>query len=61
MSELTRDGTAEPVSRDEIFGREREQGKKHSSCAADHEQVWQPYPIHPYFTESVDHICIHNF
>ena len=31
MSRLTRDGTAEPVSRDQILRRERGQGKKHIS------------------------------
>ena len=34
MSRLTRDGTAEPVSRDQF--------------SADHEQDWQPYPVDPY-------------
>ena len=29
MSRLTRDGTAEPVLRDQILRRERGQGKKH--------------------------------
>ena len=38
MSRLTRDGTAEPVSRDQILRRERGQGKKHISfCSAGHE------------------------
>ena len=31
MSRLTRDGTAEPVSRDQILRRERGQGRKHFS------------------------------
>ena len=39
------DGTAGLVSRDQIFSRERGQGKKYFSCEADHEQVWQPYPV----------------
>ena len=30
MSRLTRDGTAEPISRDQIFRRERGQGKSFS-------------------------------
>ena len=42
MSRLTRDGTAEPVSRDQILRRERGQGEFHFPCAADHEQDWQP-------------------
>ena len=48
MSRLTRDGTAEPVSRGQILRREREQGNILSSCSADHEQDWQPYPVDPY-------------
>ena len=47
MSRLTRDGTAEPVSRDQILRCERGQGKK-KSCSADHEQDWQRYPVDPY-------------
>ena len=42
MSRLARDGTAEPVSRDQILRRERGQG------SADHEQDWHPYPVDPY-------------
>ena len=38
MRRLTRDGTAEPVSRDQIIRRERGQGKFHFPCLADHEQ-----------------------
>ena len=37
MSRLARDGTAEPVSRDQILRRERGQGNIHFSCSADHE------------------------
>ena len=38
MSRLTRDGTAEPVSRDQILRRERGQRIIHFPCsAADHE------------------------
>ena len=48
MSRLTRDGTAEPVSRDRILRRERGQGNINFSCSADHEQDWQPYPVDPY-------------
>ena len=43
MSRLTRDGTAKPVSRDQILRRERGQGNVHFPCSADHEQDWQPY------------------
>ena len=46
MSKLTRDGTAEPVSRDQILRRERGQRIVHFPCsAADHEQDWQPCPV----------------
>ena len=48
MSRLTRDGSAEPVSRDQILRRERGQGNIHFSCSADHEQDWQPYPVDQY-------------
>ena len=44
MSRLTRDGTAEPVSRDQILRRERGQGNIHFPCSADLVQDWQPYP-----------------
>ena len=48
MSRLTRDGTAEPVSRDQILRRERGQGNIQFPCSADHEQDWQLYPVNPY-------------
>ena len=48
MSRLTRDGTAEPVSRDQILKRERGQGKVHCPCSADHEQDWYPHSVDPY-------------
>ena len=48
MSRLTRDGTAKPVSRDQILMHERGQGSIHLPCLADHEQGWQPYPVDPY-------------
>ena len=35
LTRLTRDGTAEPVSRDQIHRRERGQGDIHFSCSAD--------------------------
>ena len=47
-SKLTRDGTAEPVSRDQILRRERGQGNINFPCSADHEQDRQPYPVDPY-------------
>ena len=45
MSRLTRDGTPEPVSRDQILRRERGQGNVHFPCSADHEQDWQPRTV----------------
>ena len=46
MRKLTRDGTAEPVSRDQILRHERGQRINHFPCsAADHEQDWQPCPV----------------
>ena len=56
MSRLTRDGTAEPVSRDQILRHARGQGNVHFPCSADHEQDWQPYPVDPY---SAIHTYIH--
>ena len=47
MSRLTRDGTAEPVSREQILRRERGQENCHFPCSADHEQDWQPYTVDP--------------
>ena len=49
MRRLTRDGTAEPVPRDQVIRRERGQGNIHFPCSADdHDQGWQPYPADPY-------------
>ena len=55
MSRLTRDGTAEPVSRDQILKHARGQGNIHFPCSADHEQDWQPYPVDPYPAICDDH------
>ena len=49
MSRLTRDGTAEPVSRDRILRRKQGQENINFPCSADHEQDWQPYPVDNYF------------
>ena len=61
MSRLTRDGTAEPVSRDQILRHARGQGKVHFPCSADHEQDWQPYPVDPYSAICDDHTYIHTY
>ena len=58
MNRLTRDGTAEPVSRDQILRRELGQGKNNFPCSADHEQDWQPYPVDPYSCYMCDHTYI---
>ena len=52
VSRLTRDGTAEPVSRDQILRRERGQGNVRIPCSADLEQDWKPYPVDPYSAKS---------
>ena len=60
MSRLTRDGTAEPISRDQILKHARGQGNANFPCSADHEQDWQPsYPVDPYFAICDDHTYIH--
>ena len=62
MSRLTRDGTAEPVSRDQILRHARGQGNVHFPCSADHEQDWQPYPVDPYSAIICDdHTYIHTY
>ena len=61
MSRLTRDGTAEPVSRDQILRHARGQGNIIFPCSSDHEQDWQPYPIDPYSAICDDHTYIHTY
>ena len=60
MSRLTRDGTAEPVSRDQILRHARGQGNISFLCSADHEQDWQPYPVDLYSVMCDDHTYIHT-
>ena len=55
---MTRDGTAELVSRDQILRRERGQGNMYFTCSADHEQYWQPYPVDLYSAICDDHTYI---
>ena len=55
MSRLTRDGTAEVVSRDQILRHARGQGNIHFHCSADHEQNSQHYPVDPYSAICDDH------
>ena len=61
VSRLTRNGTAEPVSRDQILRHARGQGNIHFPCSADHEQDWQPYPVDPYSAICDDHTYIHTY
>ena len=58
MSRLTQDGTAEPVSRDQILRHARGQGNIRFHCSAGHKQDWQPYTVDPYSCQSpvCDHI-----
>ena len=60
MSRLTRDGSAESVSRDQVLRRERGQRNIIFFCSANHEQDWQPYPVDPYscYTVCDDHTYI---
>ena len=60
MSRLTRDGTAEPVSRDQILKHARGQRNNYVPSSADHEQDWQPYPVDPYSAICDDHACMHT-
>ena len=55
------DGTAEPVSRDQILRHERGQGNISFPCSADHEQDWQPYPVDPYSAICDDYTYIHTY
>ena len=61
MSRLTRDGTAEPVSQDQILRHARGQGNIHFLCSADHEQDWQPYRVDSYSAICDDHTYIHTY
>ena len=60
LSRLTRDGTAEPVSRDQILRHAQGQGNINFPCSADHEQDWQPYPVDPCSAICDDHTYIHT-
>ena len=57
MSRLTRHGTAESVSRDQILRHERGQENIHHSTSADDVQDWQPYPVDPYSC----YMCNHTY
>ena len=53
MSRLTRDGTAEPVSRDQILRHARGQGNIYFTCSDDHEQDWLVHPGSPFIHHTV--------
>ena len=55
MTRLALDGTAEPVSRNQIIRREQTQEIIYSPCSADHEQGGQPYPFDPHSAINDDH------
>ena len=62
MSRLTRDGTAERVSRDQILRHERGQEKFvliHVSLTTS--KIGKPYPVDPYSATSEDHTYIHTY
>ena len=61
MRRLTRDGAAEPVSRDQIIRHARGQGNINFHYSADHEQDRQPYPVDPYSALCDDHTYIHAY
>ena len=60
MIRPTQDGTAEPVSRDQILRHARGQGNINFPCSADHEQDRQLYPVGPYSAIFDDHY-IHTY
>ena len=61
MSRLRRDGTAKPVSRDQILRHVRGQGNINFPCSADHEQDSPPYPVDPYAAICDYHTYIHIY
>ena len=60
MSRLTRDGTVEPVSRDQILRRERGEVKINFPYLADNEQDEQPYPVDLYSAMCDENTYIHT-
>ena len=61
MSRLTRDGMAEPVSRDQILRHVQGQENMIFPCSADHEQDWQPFLVDPSSAICNDHTYIHTY
>ena len=60
MSRLKRNGTAEPVSRDQVLRHALGQENRHFPCSADHKQDWQPYPVEAYSAICDDHTYINT-
>ena len=60
MNRLTRNGTAEPVSRDQMLRHARRKGNVHFPYSADHEQDWEPYSVDPYSAICDDRTYIHT-
>ena len=58
MSGVTRDGTAEPASRETKFSGANGDREIYFSCSTDHEQDWQLYLVDPYSAENADRTCI---
>ena len=58
---MTRDGTAEPVSRDQILRRERGRENIDIFCSADPEPDWQPYPVGSISTVTDDHTYMYKW
>ena len=61
ISGLTRDETAEPVSRDKILRREQRQRNIHFPCSAYHKHDWQPYTVDSYSSTRDAHTHIHIY
>ena len=61
MSRLAREGTAEPISGDQILRHAWGQWDIDFPCLADHEQDWQPYPVDLYSAICDDYTHIHTY
>ena len=64
MTRLTRDGTAEPVPRDQILRHVWGQVNIYFPYSADHGQDWQPYPLDPYtllYVMTIHTIIVYNY
>ena len=59
ISKLTRDGTAEPVSPDQILRARTGTGEYSLSCSGDYEQDWRLDPVDPYSAICHDHTYIY--